>query len=225
MLLLATLAVLDAVPANAAPPKPNYPPDLDLTASVWTVIDGAANVVTLANDASGGLYLDVPVMPDTTCQSSMTCASIMYLYTTHVPRVISGTLVVTLKVETTGTPTFNHTEANTPCPDPPTVRPLIWAHFNSRRDGDRWWSHDVAYILASGMVTMNIPIDPANFSGVNGEMANQDGKSLLNWNRAITNVSSLGVTFGGGCTYGHGVFITPTGSTARFTLVNYDVAP
>src|SRR5437867_824837 len=78
MLLLATMAVLDAAPANAAQPQSNYPPDLDLTASVWSVIDGNVNVVTLANDASGGLYLDVPVMPDTTCQSSKTCASIMY---------------------------------------------------------------------------------------------------------------------------------------------------
>lgn len=219
-LWLSTTAILGTAPANADPP-PNYPPDLDLTASVWSVIDGANNTVTLANDVDGGLYLDFPVMPDASCQQvSQSCSTINYLYTTHVPKVISGTLVVTLKVETTGSPVFNHVEYNSPCPNPPTVRPLIWAHNNSLSDGNRWWSHDVAYILASGMVTMNIPIDPANFSGVLGEMATDD---LKKWNSAINSVSSLGVTFGGGCNYGHGVFITPTGTTARFTLENYDV--
>ena len=227
MLLLATMAVLDAAPANAAkPPPPTYPPDLGLTAAAWSGNDDNGNDLTLANDAYGGLYIDIPVMPDTTCQASGTCDQISYLYTSHVPKAISGTLVVSLKVETTGTPTFNGIEFNTGCPyNLPTVRPLIWAHNNSRRDGDRWWAREVYYILASGTVTMNIPIVPSNWSGVNGQMANQDGKTLLNWNRAINNVSSLGVTFGAGCSYSHGIFITPTGTTARFTLLNYDVVP
>jgi hypothetical protein len=204
----------------------SYPPSLDLTAASWTANDDNGHDVTLANDAFGGLYLDIPVMPDTICQSSATCDHISYLYTSHVPTVISGTLVVTFKVETTGNPTFSGIEYNTQCPtNPPTVRPLIWAHDNSRRDGDRWWSHDIAYILASGTVTLSIPIDPANFSGVNGEMANQDHRTLLNWNRAINRVSSLGFTFGAGCSYSHGIFITPTGTTGRFTVLSYQIVP
>jgi len=226
MLLLATMAVLDAAPANAARPVPSYPPGLALDAALWSGNDDNGNVVKLTSDGNGGLTLDIPVMPDTTCQSPRTCDQVSYLSTSSVPTVISGTLVVSIKVETTGTPTFNGIEYNTSCPyNPPTVRPLIWAHNNSRRDGDRWWPRDVAYILASGTVTMNIPIDPAQWSGVAGEMANQDNKSLLNWNRAITHVRSHGLTFGAGCSYSHGVFVTPTGTTARFTLVDYRIVP
>ncbi len=220
-LLVVTTAILAGTPAKAGPPS--YGPDLDLNARGWKTFSGGP-AIHLANDPAGGLYLDVPVMPDTSCGSTGRCDSIGYLFTERVPSVISGALIVTLKVDTAGDPAFQFfTEPGNTCPAPPaSVRPFIWAHNNSYADGARWWAHYVSYVLAPGTVTLMVPLDPSNFSGVLGEMADQDAQTLAWWYSALSDVSSLGVTFGGGCFYGHGVYVT--GGTSRFTLQDYDVA-
>lgn len=218
-LLMAALAVLLVVPAHSDP-SPTYPPDLDLSASVWQILNNGA---TLHNDAGGGLYFDFPVEPDTSCKPTGSCGRVNYLFTDHVPTAVSGIITVTLRVDTTGEPVFQHTSNDPLCTSPPSVRAMIWSNNNTLNDGNRWWSNPIGYVLAPGNVTMNIPIDPAWWSGVDGKFANYDSQTLRQWERAITRVSSLAVTFGGGCAFGHGVFVV--GGTARFTIENYDVAP
>lgn len=203
-------------------PPPVYGPDLSLSADGWSTITGN-NRLTLRNDTNGALYFDVPVNADTNCALKGRCASINYLYTTRTPRQISGALTVSLTVQVAGNPTFQYyTNTNNTCGDPATVRPFIWASNQSWADGDRWWS-SVAYVLAPGSVTFTVPLDPALWSGVYGEWANQDAQTLAWWAEALANISSIGLTFGGGCFFGHGVYVT--GGTARFTLQNYDVTP
>jgi hypothetical protein len=222
--LFSTTAILAMKPAAAE--------DLDLTASLWGNIPGWHHTVTLSNDTNGDLYLDIPVMSSTSCVHTHHCQSINYLYDTDVPLEISGALVVTLRVDTTGARVFHHTEENTQCPaNPPSVRPFFWAHNNSYNQGDRWWAHSVSLSLgpdldgtSSVTVTLTVPLDPANWVTVeDGVHGDQDGTSLAWFNDATVNVSRIGVTFGGGCNYGHGVFVT--GGTARFTIENYAVVP
>jgi hypothetical protein len=224
-LFLSSIAILAVAPASAQV----YGPDLDLTASSWENITGwFGNIVPLNNDASGNLYLDFPV-DNPQCKAH--CDTINYLYTRHVPvDITGGSLVVKLKVDTlTGSPVFKHTGWKDPCPNPPTVRPFIWAHNNSFNDGDRWWAVatavDLQAALTQGEFTLSVPINPANFSGVTGHMASEGGIYTTQWNAAITNVSSIGVTFGGGCSFGHGVYTQQGTGAARFTLENYDAAP
>jgi hypothetical protein len=144
-----------------------------------------------------------------------------YLNTSHVPSSISGAaLVITLNVQTTGTPVFHFFGSGG---IPPSVRALVWAHQGNSADNSRWWAHDVSYTLGPGTVTMAIPIDPANFSNVAGQMGNFDATTLAGFNSAMADVYSLGVTFGGGSNYGHGIYVT--GGTARFTLQDYNVVP
>jgi hypothetical protein len=216
-LLIAAVAVPVFGPVLADPP-PTYPPDLDLSASVWAILNNGA---TLHNDSGGGLYFDFPVQSDTTCKATGTCPFVNYLYTTHVPTSVSGIISVTLHVDVTGTPVFQNTSANPSCTETPAVRAMIWAHNNNLSDGNRWWSNPISYVLAPGSVTMNIPIDPAWWSGVKGQRATDD---LTKWEHAITSVSSLALTFGASCTgFGHGAFVV--GGTARFTIDDYEVEP
>ncbi len=210
-------------PVLADPPPPSYPPDLDLSAGVWQVFDGANNTVSLFNDGAGSLYLDVPVEPDTTCKSTGSCDTINYLFTTHVPTIISGMIVITLRADTTDEPVFHHTSTDPLCTNVPAVRALIWSKNQSGHDGYRWWANPHSYVLGPGAVTITIPIDPRFWSGVSGHFANENNQYLQQFQRAIEDASSLGVTFGGGCAFGHGVFMVS--GTARFTLENYEVAP
>src|SRR4029434_5011510 len=55
MLALSTMAILLATPAFA----PTYPPDLELTASAWHILNPNTSA-TLHNDGAGALYFDFP---------------------------------------------------------------------------------------------------------------------------------------------------------------------
>src|SRR5262245_20230269 len=218
LLVMTTLHAVH-VSADPPPPPPNYPPDLDLTASAWQLQNHGA---TLYNDTGGGLYFDFPQMPDTTCKELGTCSTVNYLTTTHVPSTISGMLSITLRVETlTGTPIFNHTETDPNCTTPPSVRAFLEGDANH---GDkRYWANPIYYTLAPGTVTMNVPLDPALWSDTYGAFANVNNRAINRWEAALDDLVRLGVTFGGGCAFGHGLFTTD--GTARFTLENYEVMP
>jgi hypothetical protein len=211
-LLLSATAVFSA-PVLAQP----YPPDLDLSASVWQILNNGA---TLHNDASGGLYFDFPaVQPNAGCLGPpITCTNVNYLTTTHVPTAISGMISITLRVDASDPPPSFEDTSTGSCGNT-TVR----AFFRSQGGGNnsRWWSNPISYTLTSGTVTMNIPIDSDIWSNVVGDFGYENPNQ---WANAIDDVIELGVTFGNsGCAFGHGVFVV--GGTARFTIENYEVAP
>ncbi len=218
---ISIMAMLIAVPANAdPPPPPAYSPDIDLTASVWQTFTGGSANVPLYNDANGGLYLDFPVMPNADCKTSETvpCDSINYLFTTHVPTSIRGALVITMTVETAGTPQFEYTGSS--AGSPASVRAFFWSHYENYSNWNRWWSRDIKFDLAPGTVTLNIPLEPQNFGTVYGQLGTEDERRFY---RSLDDVGAIGVTFGGGNHAGHGVFVT--GGAARFTLQQYVAAP
>ena len=50
---------------------------------------------------------------------------------------------------------------------------------------------------------------------------NQDATARAGFDRATRNVSRLGITFGGGCYFGHGVFVQ--NGQAKFVLESYRI--
>jgi hypothetical protein len=83
------------------------------------------------------------------------------------------------------------------------------------------WSNPIAQPLAVGRRTLTVPVAPSQWSSVLGKVGNVDGVARAGFESAVRNVSSLGLTFGGGCFFGHGVNVQ--GGTARFVLVNYEI--
>ena len=145
-----------------------------------------------------------------------------YLYNTRPPGTIAGRLVVSLQVTTTGAPVFNYMlEPGNTCVVAATVRPFFWAHQNSPAEFDRWWANPVAYQLAAGSATITVPLAPDQWSSVNGKFGSTDAGALAGFQSALKAVSSLGLTFGGGCFFGHGVNVS--GGTARFVLSRYAI--
>ncbi|MEP7305873.1 MAG: hypothetical protein ABJA98_10170 [Acidobacteriota bacterium] len=198
------------MPAPVPTPAPTSPGPLALSRSLWQTISTPQNF-PLANDASGSLTFDFPSAP----------SSMGYVYSTRPPSTISGRVVVSLQVTTTGAPVFNYAAPDNTCVVPAKVRPFFWAHQNSFAEFDRWWANPIAYQLAGGSTTIIVPLVPEQWSSVNGKFGNADAGALAGFQAAIKSVSSLGLTFGGGCFFGHGVDVS--GGTARFVLSGYSL--
>jgi hypothetical protein len=148
--------------------------------------------------------------------------SINYLYTASPRAAVNGTLSTTVRIDTLGAAVFNSIDPQSPtCTIPSSVRPFIWANNNGNGEFDRWWSNPRAITLAPGTHTISVPLSAEAWSSVNGKFGNADAPTRFAFDRALLNVSRFGMTFGGGCSFGHGINV-PNGS-ATFTLTEYVV--
>jgi hypothetical protein len=146
--------------------------------------------------------------------------SIHYLYTASPLTAIRGTLTVTLRIDTLGTVVFNSLDQSN-CGIPPSVRPLIWSNGNGNGDYDRWWSNPRSFALAAGTATISVPLTSDAWSSVNGRYGNADAATQFAFEKALLNVTRLGLTFGGGCSFGHGINLR--NGNATFTLTEYSI--
>lgn len=209
----AAVLLIASFAACSSPTGPSSEPPTPLTVSLqgeaWQTISEPAPF-PLTNQAAG-LEFDFPA-----------AGSINYLYTSSTLAAIRGTLVATVRVTTTGPVLFNSLDPVTAsCPTPPSVRPFLWANENGSGPYDRWWSNPRAYVLADGAATITVPLLPEFWSSVNGQFGNADGATRFGFAKAILNVTRLGLTFGGGCSFGHGVRVQ--GGAAQFQLTGFAI--
>lgn len=192
-----------------APSGPPTPLSVALSSDAWETI-GDPQPFPIGNDASR-LVFDFP-----------TSGSMHYLFTPSTLSTLRGTLVVALQVATTGPVLFESLEPQSAaCVIPSSVRPFLWSNANGNGAYDRWWSNPRAYTLAQGSATISVPLQPEHWSSVNGRFGNADGETRFNFEKALLNVTRLGLTFGGGCSFGHGIRIRD--GSARFTLTEYAI--
>jgi hypothetical protein len=208
----AGLAVLGAIAcaACASPSAPSPTPvTLSLQSSAWeTISDPQPFPVTTVG---GALAFQFPAD-----------GSMHYLFTPSPQRIVHGTLSVSVRVDTSGTVVFNSLDPQTStCTIPSSVRPFIWANDNGNGAYDRWWSNQRSFTLAAGSGTITVPLSADAWSSVNGRFGNADAETKFAFDKALLNVSRLGLTFGGGCSFGHGINVR--GGTATFSLTEYVV--
>jgi hypothetical protein len=194
----------------SSPSSPSPAPvTIALQSSAWQTI-GDPQPYPLANDGAA-LTLEFP-----------SSGSINYLFTAVSIPNLHGTLAVTVRIATSGPVLFDSLDPQTSaCTIPSSVRPLIWANNNGNGEFDRWWSNPRAITLAAGTHTINVPLTADSWSSVNGKFANADGPTTLAFGHALLNVSRLGLTFGGGCSFGHGINVR--NGTATFAITDYSV--
>jgi len=122
--------------------------------------------------------------------------------------------------------TFNYIlSLDNTCATPATVR-----LFLERKNDDlseefyRWWAHTISYELQAtpGNITLTVPLTPDQWSSVYGRTGNYDAAALAGFQDALQNLGNVGMTFGGGCFFGHGVNVS--GGSARFALINYTIS-
>ncbi len=135
---------------------------------------------------------------------------------TKIHRGISGTITAQIQMVAPLTATFiANPDPNSCLTTPAQVR----LYFDSgNNDGQRWWSNPVSVILVNGTFTMSVPLTPNQWSGLNGEWANQDATTIANFNLAMLKANLTGMTFGS-CFFGHGVNVS--GGPAYFNLTSY----
>lgn len=149
-----------------------------------------------------------------------------YLYNTRPPQVLSGSIAVSVTLKTTGAPVFNYrTESFNTCPGTANMRPFFQSHNDWSGEFGRWWADADAWSLAPGSATLVVPLTPDKWSSVYGKRGDLDGATQAAFADALKNVTNLGVTFGGGCFFGHGVFVDRGTGTATLILTSYRVQP
>ena len=185
-----------------------------ITRQNWDIRGGSGMPSTPKTNNSGLWYFDFPQ----TGRGTVNYITLPYT------RSLAGSIVMSFTISTTGNPSFDYGAGpDNSCPAPASVRPYIEHSRGVDCDFCRWWSNQVSYNLKEGSVTLTVPIEPAFWSSVWGKIANQDSQTLEGFMSATRSMGQIGMTFGGGCSYGHGVSVS--GGTARFTLTEYRVVP
>lgn len=207
------LAALAAA-CSGSPTEPSKEPATPLTVSlhsgVWETIS-TPSPYPLANNDQGHLVFDFPPT-----------GSMHYLFTPSALAAISGTVVVTIRITTDGPVVFNSLDPITSnCSIPASVRPFFWANDNGNGSYDRWWSNPRSLPLGAATATVSVPLLPEYWSSVNGQFASADNATRLAFARAKLSATRLGLTFGGGCSFGHGINIA--GGSAQFQLTGYAI--
>lgn len=135
----------------------------------------------------------------------------------------SSFLSLTIRVVATGSAVFMYdSEPFNTCITPATVRPYFQAvssdWTNPDGDGFRWWSNPIAFTLGAGDITLTIPLTSDNWSSAYGA---RPADNPAGWQASLARTAYLGMTFGGGCFFGHGVNVQ--GGTAQFQVLSYSV--
>lgn len=150
-----------------------------------------------------------------------------YLTTSQRPTSMAQSITATISVSTTGGPTFEYrTEAANVCDSPAKVR-LFFQRAGDDLSGQgqyefyRWWNINAAYTLAPGTITLVGDLtDLSQWSSVLGKTGDANAQMFRG---AMANVGAVGFTFGGGCFYGHGVYVQPNSGQAVFKALDYVV--
>jgi hypothetical protein len=108
------------------------------------------------------------------------------------------------------------TDSN-PCGTPASVR----FYFATDNGGGfaythYWWSNPESRVLANGTVSMTVNVDPAFWSDWNGQSGTSQSAGFAD---AASNVTLIGLSFGGGCFFENGVGTVDGSGT--FTLNSF----
>jgi hypothetical protein len=172
-----------------------------------------------ALDGAAGWSFDFPT--DAQCPPDNRRCSVHYI-TTAINRSIDESMTVTLTAQTfalSGRPYFNFAleETNT-CEKPATARVMLQRVDDTlTEEFFRWWSNPIAFQLDRlDTETLTVPLTADRWSDVFGRFGNDDAETRAGFRNALEKLGRVGLTFGGGCFFGHGVNVVD--GRARFVL-------
>jgi len=191
-----------------APTEPSpTPATMTLDAAAWQTISDPQPYPLL--NRGSALTFDFP-----------SSGSMHYLFVPSPLASMHGTMVLSFTITTSGSVAFHSLDPqSSTCTIASAVRPFFWANDSGNGAYDRWWSNPRAVTLAAGDGSLSVPLKPENWSSVNGKFGNADSETRYAFEKALLNVTRVGVTFGGGCSFGHGIVIS--GGTASFALSRF----
>jgi hypothetical protein len=86
----------------------------------------------------------------------------------------------------------------------------------------RWWRRQgFSPLDHAGTFSIAVPLTPDRWSGVSGQLATENTRSLSWFRIAGAGVPSrFGLVFGDGCSFGHDLYVT--GGTATLTVIEFE---
>lgn len=128
-------------------------------------------------------------------------------------------LIVTMDLETSAFPVYICESACSDAAATVYIEHNRWTYLSWYKPYHRWWAWNARYSLnVGGQVTLTIPIDPSQWLSVWGEHGDASPEALAGFWNTMTNVGNVGMTFGGGGNFGHGVGVTD--GTATFRMLD-----
>lgn len=159
--------------------------------------------------------------------ASVPCKSVHYVTTQYSLGATHSAMTAKIRLTFDPGTSFNYKmQPDNTCTTPANVR-LFFQRKNDDMQGEfyRWWSNPVSYELGSSEtgtgITMTVPLTPDQWSSVNGKFGNQDAEASAGFQDALLNVGRVGMTFGGGCFFGHGVNVT--GGAANLSMIDFSI--
>lgn len=86
----------------------------------------------------------------------------------------------------------------------------------------RWWTRAEYAVIYPGVQTIRATFDPRQWSSVGGRFGDYSPRATELFWWTANNGGRIGFTFGGGCSFGHGVYVS--GGRLRFTVTRFDVS-
>ncbi len=71
----------------------------------------------------------------------------------------------------------------------------------------RWWSNPQSVKLQRGAFSMTVPLRPGYWSSVYGKRGDSSGRARQGFAAAVAHPARIGMTFGAGNNFGHGVVV------------------
>lgn len=156
----------------------------------------------------------------------LTPGSVNYLTTGYTgPITQAQSVMITLQI--IGSPTFNYMlELGNVCVNYASVRPYIEAQvpekcpdatYTCAPPSARQWSNPASIELQEGTYSVVVPFTPPVWSDAEGVMGQND---LSGFAATLAKPRYVGMTFGGGCFFGHGVNVN---GPAQFILKGFSI--
>jgi hypothetical protein len=182
-----------------------------LKANRWVVAYSPGTKLVQVPD--GAWYFDFPAPPN----------HVNYLMVPYHASAPHKFLSVTFKITMlTGNPVFHSLERG--CNRLANFRPIIQrTGDNMSEEFGRWWSNPESFELkpTNGNITITVPLTANHWSSVYGKFGNYNSITLSAFNKTMREIQAVGLTFGGGCAFGHGINVS--GGRARFELIDYQI--
>jgi hypothetical protein len=203
----------------APTPRPPIPTPgrgtISMNANAWNILYSKQMPVH-PSESDVGWYFDFPRVP----------GSVHYV-TTSVAISASDFVKAEMEVRAASGTVFDHRTELSNTGDFP-----AHARFFLQRRGDnmtgrgamryyRWWANPQAFKLENGAMTLTVPLSPSEWSSVYGEKGDSSPAATKGFQDALADLSAVGLTFGGGNFFGHGVRVSA--GAARFYLRSFEV--
>jgi hypothetical protein len=142
-----------------------------------------------------------------------------YVTRSYTKAIEKGRIVtMTFEIVASADAVWNHkTEGGNTCSSPKAAVRFI---LQKRRDdlasaNGRFWSNPGSVVLNKGRYTLSVPLIANHWTNVEGRRSEKGFSSILG------NIGNLGITFGGGCFFGHGVNLER--GTAKFRMRIFEI--